>query len=410
MNQTTKKLPTQFAPAERSDESELAKQVAVIKNQPLTAKVLESIPVYILILNQNRQIVYSNSTFNEFINAKNPDELIGKRTGEAIQCIHSSETEGGCGTTEYCRMCGNIQAILQSQKGKKGVEECRIAIEGNRALDLLVWTNSISLDNEKFVIFAFTDIGNEKRRKILEKLFFHDILNTAGGLRGYLELATIDEVNKLDELIKESLQMKDKLSSQFPGDKVLASVSNLDELLNTTLKLSDKLIDEIRTQRVLLAAENEELILNITSFSTLEILEEIQMIFKNHEVAVGKNILISEETADKIISTDKTLLRKVLVNLTKNALEASSEGQVVELCAMHVDGLISFTVHNQSFMPKDVQLQIFQRSFSTKGVERGLGTYSIKLFTEKYLKGTINFVSDERKGTVFTADYPTTIG
>jgi signal transduction histidine kinase len=52
-------------------------------------------------------------------------------------------------------------------------------------------------------------------------------------------------------------------------------------------------------------------------------------------------------------------------------------------------------------MPKEIQLQIFARSFSTKGQGRGLGTYSVRLLTEKYLKGKVWFKSSEKQGTTF---------
>ena len=57
-------------------------------------------------------------------------------------------------------------------------------------------------------------------------------------------------------------------------------------------------------------------------------------------------------------------------------------------------------------MPHVVQLQLFQRSFSTKGLGRGLGTYSMKLLSERYLGGRISFTSTEEAGTTFTASYP----
>ncbi|MBK7188571.1 MAG: hypothetical protein IPH86_07860 [bacterium] len=57
-------------------------------------------------------------------------------------------------------------------------------------------------------------------------------------------------------------------------------------------------------------------------------------------------------------------------------------------------------------MPRTVQLQVFQRSFSTKGRDRGIGTYSIKLLTEKYLGGKASFVSDEGQGTTFSVTLP----
>ena len=59
--------------------------------------------------------------------------------------------------------------------------------------------------------------------------------------------------------------------------------------------------------------------------------------------------------------------------------------------------------------PREVQLQVFQRSFSTKGENRGLGTYSIRLLTERYLKGQVSFTSSPETGTIFTAAYPLTL-
>ena len=57
-------------------------------------------------------------------------------------------------------------------------------------------------------------------------------------------------------------------------------------------------------------------------------------------------------------------------------------------------------------MPPEVQLQVFNRSFSTKGNGRGIGTYSIKLLCERYLKGKVSFVSSAEQGTIFKVTLP----
>ena len=65
------------------------------------------------------------------------------------------------------------------------------------------------------------------------------------------------------------------------------------------------------------------------------------------------------------------------------------------------------SVHNDGVIPREVQLQIFQRSFSTKGGEgRGVGTYSVRLFTENYLRGRVGFHSIEGSGTTFGLTLP----
>jgi sensor histidine kinase regulating citrate/malate metabolism len=65
-----------------------------------------------------------------------------------------------------------------------------------------------------------------------------------------------------------------------------------------------------------------------------------------------------------------------------------------------------FLVSNSAVMTKEIKSQIFQRSFSTKGVGRGIGTYSIKLFTENYLGAKVSFSTEKRKGTIFNIELP----
>jgi signal transduction histidine kinase len=104
--------------------------------------------------------------------------------------------------------------------------------------------------------------------------------------------------------------------------------------------------------------------------------------------------------------SDQNLLKRVIGNMAKNALEASKPGDSITLGCRREDGRICFYVHNPGYMQKSVQLQVFQRSFSTKGVGRGLGTYSIKLLTTRYLGGEVHFDTSPEKGTTFTVSIP----
>jgi signal transduction histidine kinase len=68
---------------------------------------------------------------------------------------------------------------------------------------------------------------------------------------------------------------------------------------------------------------------------------------------------------------------------------------------------IAIHVHNDGVIPRDVQLQIFQRSFSTRpGEGRGIGTYSVRLLVERYLGGRVGFISEPEIGTRFTVTLP----
>lgn len=123
-------------------------------------------------------------------------------------------------------------------------------------------------------------------------------------------------------------------------------------------------------------------------------------------MAENKEIKIDPTPDSFTMRTDKTLLRRVLGNCIKNALEAVSKGAEITLTATRKDEQVSFAIHNPGVMPEAVKRQIFQRSFSTKGPGRGLGTYSIRLFTKKYLNGSVHFTSQEDMGTTFYITLP----
>jgi sensor histidine kinase regulating citrate/malate metabolism len=63
-------------------------------------------------------------------------------------------------------------------------------------------------------------------------------------------------------------------------------------------------------------------------------------------------------------------------------------------------------VKNEGCIPRELQLLIFQRSFSTKGPGRGVGTYSMRLLGETYLGGIVSFATSLDDGTVFRIRLP----
>lgn len=369
-------LPTQFAPAERASWEEIRAQARYFADFRLLQQFFDAVPNIFLILNKHRQIIFANKALLELVGLKDEDTVYGLRPGEVLNCIHAAEHEGGCGTTEFCKTCGAVQAILTSLRGRESIKECRISQDNGEALDLRVFATPLSIGKSRFTLFSIADIRHEKRRLALERIFFHDILNVAGGLWGFAGL----------------------LKDADPGE--------LDTIADTIYNLAETLIEEINAQRDLLIAENNELTVKPTPIDSLSFLREVAGLYQKHQVAKGRHIQIDPAAAAVPFVSDATLLRRVVGNMVKNALEACTEGQTVTLGCRHYPNGIELWVHNPTFMPRSVQLQMFNRSFSTKGKGRGLGTYSMKLLTERYLQGAISFTTSQTEGTTFTARYP----
>ena len=92
--------------------------------------------------------------------------------------------------------------------------------------------------------------------------------------------------------------------------------------------------------------------------------------------------------------------------MLRNALEATDAGGTVTVSWDCKSSGITFSVHNNTVIPQNIQLQIFNRSFSTKGNGRGLGAYTMKLLCARYLRGRIWFESTPETGTTFFAAFP----
>ncbi|HAE87297.1 TPA: histidine kinase [Candidatus Marinimicrobia bacterium] len=359
---------------ERSSANELKFQISLFEQNNAFTELINHILEFVAILNQKRQIIYANNEFKALMNSMGDScDVLGMRPGEYLKCTHAMHSEFGCGTTDYCKYCGANQAICNSLDGKHDLETCRILREDGSAWELRIRTHPFIFHEESFVFLAAMDISHESRRRALERVFFHDIKNTAGSIRGFTKMLSND-------------RFKPEQKNEFR------------EILH---RLSYQLIDEIESQQQILAAEENILEREIQEIHIPDLLMMLRENFIHLPLAENKEIKIAITPDSLTMRTDKTLLQRVLGNCIKNALEAVPKGAGITLIATRKNDQITFSIHNPGAMPEAVKRQIFQRSFSTKGPGRGLGTYSIRLFTEKYLNGSVRFTSREETGTTF---------
>jgi signal transduction histidine kinase len=125
------------------------------------------------------------------------------------------------------------------------------------------------------------------------------------------------------------------------------------------------------------------------------------------QIAKERTVVIAPFCERFSFVSDDALIKRILVNMLKNALEASPPGAAVTIGLRRSsgDGVV-FSVHNPGWIDGQVQLQIFRRYFSTKGADRGLGTWGMKLLAEEYLGGRVSFTSTLEEGTTFTLVLP----
>jgi len=375
---TADQANTGFAPAARSSQGEILRQAAFFAAKPDFKLLVDFVPDPLLVLNENRQIVFANTSARSIVSSSGHDEVLGLRPGEALNCRHSGTSVCGCGTSTFCRYCGAVRAILSSLRGEETVEECRLTKdEKGDSFLFLAHATPYFIRNESFVLFLLRDITSQSRREMLERIFFHDIKNTLTALNGWVSLLG-DESNEIDQTA----------------------------VFRTVKDLNADLIDEIQAQEQILKAENRTLAAGLKEISPDELITEICDFYRKMAEAENKSLRFGKVALPCVFRTDPSLIKRILGNMVKNALEATPPGGEVILKSCAQDGQMRFEVHNQGFMPPEVQSHVFKISFSTKGKGRGLGTYSMRLLSERYLSGSVTFVSSPETGTTFIASFP----
>jgi PAS domain S-box-containing protein len=177
-------------------------------------------------------------------------------------------------------------------------------------------------------------------------------------------------------------------------DRIKSSVKNLTEILNDFLSL-EKL-------------EAGKVEVNPTTFDLKmfceEMYEEIQMIAVN-----GQRIDYHHTGGNTEVTTDKQLLRNILINLLNNGIKYSKENGVIEFRSNTTNGITLEVKDHGIGIPAEDQKQLFERFFRAGNVTAiqgtGLGLNIVRRYTN-LLNGDISFVSEIDRGTTFTVTFP----
>ena len=369
---------TDFAPAERAAHEQLLADATRARNEPFLQELLDAMPTWAVVVNRQRQVVAANRKLLRDLNASDLQSVLGKRPGDVIDCGTAQRAPNGCGTARPCAYCGASAMLEAWELGRPVTRECLVPrdLEHGGALDLEVVATPLTRLKGDLMIVAIRDVSAEKRRRVLERAFFHDVMNTASGIHG------------MSKLLVE-------------GTDPIAE----GQLVQYLLSFSEKLVDEIAAHRQLMAAECGDLHPCPSTVEVRQLLGSLHAMYGAHELCKDRQLVLGS-VPNATVVTDVALLRRVLGNLLANALEATPCGATVRIWAEDLGDQMMFAVHNPGVVPEATRDQLFPRSFSTKGVGRGIGTYSVKLLGETYLSGRVDFTSNEAQGTTFTFVIP----
>jgi len=372
-------MDTYFAPAQRTERRKFTNQLDTISHNPIMDALLKTAAGVLVVLNEDRQIVALNHAFLKGIGLKDAEEALGLRLGESLHCVHAFEKPNGCGTTESCVSCGAAIAMMAAITEDKTQEKlCALLSDKNGTIAntcLVIKAQPIRLENNRWILIYAQDVTQQQFWINLERIFFHDINNVLTALYGNVQL------------LEMNLPENDEVGSLKTG--------------------IERIIREIEMQKTFSLNKQEGINIVCKKVTLGEILQEVRLIFTGHRSSFGKHIQEDRPEQEIVLHTDPILVSRILGNMVINAFEASDRDETIYLTTHVASDCVSWEVRNNCHIPSQIQKRIFQRHFSTKpGEGRGMGTYSMKLFGEKYLHGKVSFISSKEGGTVFTFNLP----
>jgi len=363
-------------PAERSSTAGLKLEIEGVTQNVLVDGLLEAVHGLMAVLNERRQILAINASMLQSLGISDAGKVFGLRPGEAVHCLHAETAPGGCGTTEFCSTCGAAISQAVALAENRSIEQlCAIEVAGDEPTNNLffrVRASPLNIEGQRLILLFLQDVSSEQRAASLEQTFLHDLRNTTMGISVGTAL----------------------LADNASGENI--------EIARDVMHLATRLAREIELQRCLAHSTINSFQCLLTELSLSTLFDELHRSCRHHPALEARHLEITPPRPDRTLSSDATILHRILYNMVLNALEASASGETVKVTSRRNDGLEIFEVWNASSIRPEIARRIFQRNFSTKGtLGHGLGTYSMKLLGEKLLAGRVSFTTSPEQGTCF---------
>ena len=168
---------------------------AAIKDQEAElAAIYEHAPLIMLLVDGERRVCKANKAAEEFTGA--PD-LLGKRGGEALRCLHSLDDPNGCGFGPHCRQCivrSTIVSTFETGRSHRQVEaRLPFTAQGERQeVTFLLSTARINIRDQPYVLVTIQDITAAKKAEQEREVAieFLRLVNASTGIGELIRAAT----------------------------------------------------------------------------------------------------------------------------------------------------------------------------------------------------------------------------
>ena len=285
-------------------------------------------------------------------------------------------------------------------------EEYWFQVYGNVAItgEPVRFTNEAKALKRYYDVFAFP-VGEGKPWKV--GILFNDISqrrNLEKQLQDAERLAAIgatagmvghDIRNPLQAIIGELFLSKKEVDDLPEGEAKKYLKESIQSIEDNAFYIN-KIVTDLQDYAKPLAPSVEE-----TDFKKL-----VDDVFSNLKVPENINVFYSVEPCFSKLDTDPAAMKRILTNLSSNAIQAMPKGGKLTLEAANNNHKLVIIVQDTGVgIPEELKEKLFKPLFTTKAKGQGFGLAVVKKLTEA-LNGKVSVESQVGKGTKFTLEFP----
>jgi PAS domain S-box-containing protein len=255
--------------------------------------------------------------------------------------------------------------------------------------------NTISRETEKPSIFEISLYPSEQGIIVVvedkteeEKIKRLSAIGATAGMVGH------DIRNPLQAIVGDIYLLKEYLKS-IPESETQKEIAESLDSIETNANYINKIVSDLQDYSRSINPEYSDFNLKALIDTILE------SVSRQNDLDVSVNI-----NPSFMITSDHSIIRRILTNLIVNAIQAMPNGGKLSLSSFREKSNISIIVEDTGVgIPEDIKPKLFSPMFTTKAKGQGLGLAVVKRLIEA-VNGTISFESQERKGTKFVIALP----